>query len=222
MDNLSDFCHNYTHYFSYNPGLALCDLYLVIYLGYIFSFSFMDILNNFSTVMYMHCLRDWFVTVYSDQAPLKPNSIALGGAHTLLWHLASYISLFERSFVVRAHLLSIRVISKHLKSLLFNYVFHLLLKRCCPCVFRSNFEKASSFQPSDNSKIKNLSQLIPTVNDFFLNKRYLKVSDADTLFIPPQPLSFPLSSQSVDNSCSDSNHHSNHNWSIIRSSLCTH
>lgn len=128
----------------------------------------------------MRWLHDWFVTVHSDQAPLKFNSITLGGAHTLLWHLAANISLFWRSFVVQAHLLSIRVISKHLKSWLFNYVFHLLLKCCCCCVLCSNFEKASSFQPSDKSKIKNLNQLIPTINDFFLNKRYLKVSGADT------------------------------------------
>jgi len=87
------FCHPYIYYFSYNPGL--CELYLVICPGYIFfPFSFMDTLNHFSTVCicvdFMTDLWQWILT----RLTLKPNSIALGGAHTSLWHLAASVSLF--------------------------------------------------------------------------------------------------------------------------------
>lgn len=130
---------------------------------------------------------DLWQLMCSDQAPLKPDIITEDQAP--YWETRPHPSLCSNglSSVLWAHRLSIRVVSKHFKpsvSSLFS-TFHWN----APAVaYRSNFEKASSWQPSDNFKIKNLNQLIPNINYFFLNKRHLRVSDADVLFIPLKAL----------------------------------
>lgn len=165
-------------------------------------------------------MTDLWQLMYSDQAPLKPDSIktndhALPCRSKHLTGKPGHIHLFiltDFSSILWAHSLSLRVISKHFKpsfSIMFStfywkapaVAYHVvILKRLHLC------------NQVITLKIKNLNQLIPSINYFFFKQKTLKSKGRRYTFYPAKsPYLFPPAHNSVDSSCSDSNHHSNHN-----------